>query len=152
MLLPEHLNIVLFSSKWSLSLLFPHQIPVRTCPLPFVLCAPLISYLFIWLSEKYLIRRTDHWAPHYVVFSTPLLPRPSRVYIFSSATYCQTPSAYVSPSMWATSFHAHTKQQAKYSSVCFNIYTFGQQDRGQKIAATDSKQSLISIWSLFLTE
>jgi hypothetical protein len=33
--------------------------------------------------------------------------------------YSQTPSAYVSPSMWATKFHTHTKQRAKlkYSTI-----------------------------------
>ena len=29
------------------------------------------------------------------------------------STYCQTPSAYVPPSLWTTMFHTHTKQQAK---------------------------------------
>jgi hypothetical protein len=48
-----------------------------------------------------------------VVFSTPLLPRPCQVQIFSSTPYFQTPSAYVSPSMSATKFHTHTEQRAK---------------------------------------
>ena len=42
-----------------------------------------------------------------------LLPRPSKVQIFSSTPYSHTPSAYVPPSIWATNFHTHTKQQAK---------------------------------------
>jgi hypothetical protein len=33
--------------------------------------------------------------------------------IFSSAPYSQTPLAYVPPSVWATMFHTHTKQEAK---------------------------------------
>jgi len=41
---------------------------------------------------------------HFLVFCTPLLPRPSWAQISSSEPYSQTPSAYVPPSMWATSF------------------------------------------------
>ena len=59
--LKTHLNIILpstsGSSKWSLSLRFPHQNPVYTSPLPpYVLHAPPISFL-IWspklLGEEY---------------------------------------------------------------------------------------------------
>ena len=52
-------------------------------------------------------------VPRYVVFSTPLLPRPSYTQIFPSMSYSQIPSAYVPPSMWATKFHTHKKQKAK---------------------------------------
>ena len=39
--------------------------------------------------------------------------------ILSSTPYSQTPSAYVPPSMSATKFHTHTKQQGKlYFSKC----------------------------------
>jgi len=37
----------------------------------------------------------DREVPHYVVFSAPLLPRPSQAQMFSSAPYSQTPTAYV---------------------------------------------------------
>jgi hypothetical protein len=57
------------------------------------------------------VRSTDHEAPHYEVFSTPLLPRPSYTLIFSSTPDSQTPSAYVPPSMSETKFHTHTKRQ-----------------------------------------
>jgi hypothetical protein len=33
--------------------------------------------------------------------------------IFSSIPYSQTPSAEIPPSIWATKFHTHKKQQAK---------------------------------------
>jgi hypothetical protein len=35
------------------------------------------------------VRSTEHKALRYVVFSTPLLPHPSRAQIFSSAPYLQ---------------------------------------------------------------
>ena len=41
----------------------PHEIP--------------ISFLLSCSSEKRLVRSTDHKAPHFVVFSSLLLPRPS---------------------------------------------------------------------------
>ena len=63
----------------------------------------------------------DHSAPHYVVFSTPLLPSPSQVQIFSTALYSQTPSAYVPLSMCETKFHTHTKQQVKLQ-FCISWY------------------------------
>jgi hypothetical protein len=44
--------------------------------------------------SHYSLRSTDHEALHYEVFSTPLLPRPSKSQIFSSTPYSQTPSAY----------------------------------------------------------
>jgi hypothetical protein len=45
---------------------------------------PILVFL-TWSSEWYLVRSTEHKAPCYVVFSTPLLPYPSRAQISSSA-------------------------------------------------------------------
>jgi hypothetical protein len=42
---------------------------------------------------------TEHKAPCYAVFSTPLLPHPSRAQISSSALYSRKPSAYIPRSM-----------------------------------------------------
>jgi hypothetical protein len=44
-----------------------------------------------------LLKSTYHLAPHYVVFSIPLLPRPSKTQTFSSASYSRIPSTYVLP-------------------------------------------------------
>jgi len=41
------------------------------CP-PYALHAPPISFFSILPPEQYLVSSADHWAPHYVVFSTPL--------------------------------------------------------------------------------
>jgi hypothetical protein len=43
---------------------------------------------------------------------TPLLRHPSQADILRNTLF-STPSAYVSPSMLATNFHTHTKQQEK---------------------------------------
>jgi len=60
-----------------------------------------------------LARSTDQLALNYVVFATPLLYRPSLAQPSSSSPYSQTPSAYVRPSISATTFHTHTKKKGK---------------------------------------
>jgi len=52
---------------------------------------------------------TDHDAPNYSVFSSPLLPRLSKAQYFL-APYYQTPSVYIAPLMCATKFDTHVKQ------------------------------------------
>ena len=64
------------------------------------------------------MRITDHYAPHYVVFSILPLLCLSQAQILSSIPYSQTPSAYVPPSMRATKFHTHTNNTHK--STCTN--------------------------------
>jgi len=76
---------------------------------PYVPHSTPLSFFTIWPPEQHVVSSTDQSAPHYVVFSTPLLHRHSLAQIFSSTPYYQTPSAYVPPSMWATKFHTHTK-------------------------------------------
>ena len=77
-----HLNIILPSTpgspKWSLSLMFPHQNPVYTSPLPCTCHMPRPSHYSrfdhpnnIWWSVQITKLLID------VVFSTTLLPRPS---------------------------------------------------------------------------
>ena len=113
-----HLNVIFpstpGSSKWSSSLRFPHQNAVYTSPLSHTCHVPRPSHSSgfdhpnkVWWGVQ------SHWAPHYVVFCSPLLLPTSKAQIFSSAPYSQTPSAYVTFSIWATKFYTHTKQQAK---------------------------------------
>ena len=90
---------------------FPQVSPpkpyIRLSSPPYLVHAPPIPFFSIWSPEQYWVRITDH----YVVFSTPLLPRLSQAHIFSWTPYSQTPLAYVPPSMYVTKFHTHTKQQ-----------------------------------------
>jgi hypothetical protein len=72
-----------------------------------------ISVFLTWSPEWYLVRNTQHKAPCYVVFSTPLLPRPSSFQISSSALYSGKPSAYIPLWMWATKCHNRIKQPAR---------------------------------------
>ena len=76
------LNIILpstpESSKWSLSLRFPHLDPVyASTPPTHKLHAPPISFFLILSPKQYLVRSTDHSATQHAASSTPLLPRPS---------------------------------------------------------------------------
>ena len=75
------------------------------------------------------MRSAEHKAPCYVVFSTPLLPRPCYAQTSSSAPYYGKPSTYIPPSVWVTNFHTHTKQQARLQfciswSLCFGYVLF----------------------------
>ena len=78
--LKNNFNIILPSTprapKCTSSLGSPHQNPVCTSLLPYALYAPPIPSFLFWSPEWYLVRNTEHKAPRYVVFSTPLLPRP----------------------------------------------------------------------------
>ena len=81
------------SIKWSPFLRFPHQ------NLLHVLHVLPISIFLTWSPEWYLMRSTEHKAPCYVFFSTPLLPHPCWAQISSSAPYSRKPSAYIPPSI-----------------------------------------------------
>jgi hypothetical protein len=80
--LKRYLNITLpsmpRSPKWSLSLRFPHQIPVWLASLPYALHAPLISFFSILSPEQFWVKRTDHWAPHYLFYPLPCYIVPLR--------------------------------------------------------------------------
>jgi hypothetical protein len=80
-----------------------------------------------WSPEWYLVRSTEHKAPRYVVFPTPLLPHASWAQISSSAPYSRKPSAYILPSVSATKF---VKIQLRNSSwtngIIYVCYGFPQ--------------------------
>ena len=103
LILSFHLNQVFQEASFSTKVLY--------APLfyPYMLHAPPISFYSSWSPEQYLVRSTDHSAPHYVVFSTPLSPRSIYAQISSPAPYSRTPSTYDSPSLWETKFHTRRK-------------------------------------------
>ena len=59
--------------------LLPQVSPPQTCIHPssasIVLHVPPTSFFSVWSPEQYW-ETSDHKAPRYIVFSTPLLPRP----------------------------------------------------------------------------
>jgi hypothetical protein len=77
-----HLNIILLSipgsPPWSLSFRFSHKKPCKASPLPHPSYMPRPSH-YSWFYHRHnsgLVVQIMN-APHYEVFSTPLLPRPS---------------------------------------------------------------------------
>ena len=148
-----HLNIILStpgSSKWSLSLRFPHQNPVRTCPLPVLATCPAHLTLLDLITRIIL-----NWGiqinelivyfsplPYYLV---PLRPKYS-----PQQTIIKPPEPTFLPQCERPSFTPIQNNRQNYSFMCFNLYMFGEQAGGQKFAANDNKRSLISVCSLFL--
>ena len=77
-----HLNIILPSNAWvskvaSFLKVSPPKPCIRLSPPPYVLHAPPISLFSIVSLEQYLVRSTDYYAPHYVIYSILPSPRPS---------------------------------------------------------------------------
>ena len=91
LILYSHLCLCLPSGLYPSS--FPSKIQYTPLLSPYVLHAPPISFFTIWSPEQYLVSSTNHKAPPCVIFSIPLLPRPSWAQIFSSTPYSQTTSA-----------------------------------------------------------
>jgi len=101
------------SPQWFLSLRFSPPRPYTLPSLhPYAPFAQPISFFSILSPARYWMRSTNHLAPRYAISSSPPLPRPSWVQIFSSTPCSQTPSASFPPTMSTTKFHTHTKQQA----------------------------------------
>jgi hypothetical protein len=65
------------SSKWSPCLGSPHQNPVCTSPVRLTWHMPRTSHCSWFDHRMILVRSTQHKAPCYLVFSTPLSPSPS---------------------------------------------------------------------------
>ena len=90
LILSTHLRLGLPSG------LFPSGFPTKTLctpsPHPYAPHAQPISFFSILSPAQYWVRSTDHLAPRYAVSSTPPLPCPSSVQIFSSIPSSQTPS------------------------------------------------------------
>ena len=57
---------------------FPQGSPSKPCtrlsPPPYALHAPPISFFMILSLAQYWVSSTDHYVPHYVLSSAPLLP------------------------------------------------------------------------------
>ena len=99
------------------SVLFPSGFPTKTrCTRLFSpICATWLTHLiFLDLVSRATLReQCRSFSSSLCSFLHSLLPRPSLAQIFPSAPYFETPSACVPPSVSATKFHTHTKQQAE---------------------------------------
>ena len=94
------------SSKWSVSLRFPDQNPVYTFPFPHMCYMPRPIILIDVLTHTILGEKYRSLSCSLCSFLHS--PRTSSLL---GPNISSTPSACVPPSMWATKFHTHTKQQ-----------------------------------------
>ena len=81
---------------------FPTKTLYTPSPHPYAPHAQPISFFSILSPAKYWVSSTNHLAPRYAITSIPPLPRPSKVQIFSSTPYSQTPSVSFPPAMSTT--------------------------------------------------
>ena len=81
--------------KWSLSLRLPHRNSVYTSPLLSIISATCPAHLILLglIALKYLVK-IHQKAPHYAVFCSHLLPRPSKGRVPPAAPRFPTPSAH----------------------------------------------------------
>jgi len=126
-----HFNIILpsttKSSKCSLFLRFHQKIPLCIYVLPhrFHMPSPSHSFLFhhtnrIWWTVQIIKLLIMYFSPP---LCSLVLLRPK--YLPQNPILAHPQS--VSPTIWETKFHTHTKNGQSYNSVCFNPHTFGWQ-------------------------
>jgi hypothetical protein len=84
--------------------------PVYIYPLPHTCYMTRRIRSFCLITQTIFGKNSHHYVFQCVVFSTLLLPLPSKTQILSSALYSQTHSSYVPPLMWATKCYTQTNR------------------------------------------
>jgi hypothetical protein len=105
---------------------FPLDHPTKTLYAPFLAVMratfPAHPSLFTLSPKWYSVRSTEHKAPCYVVFSTPLLPHPLGPNILLTR-FSRKPSACVSPSMWVHILTVFAGLWCMYYRAFFSVAT-----------------------------
>jgi hypothetical protein len=121
-----HFNIILPSmpSSGILPSGFLTKPRMRICLHPYMLHALLITFFWILAPKKYLVRSTEHKAPHYVVLSIPC-------YLISLRPkyHPQHPTLKISQTMLflqceGPSFTPTQNNRKNYGSIHLNLYIF----------------------------
>ena len=112
-----HLNIIFpptpGSSKWSLPLRFPQEKLV--CPFlpPIRATCPDTPILFDLITQ--IMFGEEYGSSSFLLYSFLHSPITSSLLVqnIHPSILFRTPSAYVLPSIWATKFHSHRKEESK---------------------------------------
>ena len=132
------LSSYLFPSGFLTKTLYALLLVSKTCHM----LSHFHCYSF-WSPELYLVRSTVHKAPCYVVFSTPLLPRPS--YTLLSTLFSKTLSLCFYLNVWDRFSHPY-KTRAKTIFLYISIFIFlDNKVEDKNSAQNDKKHSLTLI-------
>ena len=145
-----HFNIILPStprqSKWSPSLGSLHQNSLYTSALPYHTPRPSHSSRF-YHSNKYLKRRTNHKAPHYVVFSSPCYVFSLKPKYLPQHPLLEYLSLYF-PTLWETKLCTHTVEYARLQfCISWYSYVWIANSNTKDSEPNDAKLSLTSVRS-----
>ena len=150
--LKSHPNIIFPFTPGSTKWFFPTGFPTETLLTPLLapICAtcPAHHILLDFITRTILGEEYRSLSSSLCSFLHALVTSSLLGQIFSSALYSQKLSAYITPSMWLTKFHNHTKQQAKLQfCVSCSVYFWIANWKTKDSALNDSKHSLTSICS-----
>jgi len=105
-----------------LSVIFYSGLPIKPLYAPILssihTTSPALLFLLNFLTPLVCSKTYRSWSSSLWISSSLLLRHPSLAHVYSSATWCQTPSACFLPVLWETKFYTqfHSSNRSIFSS------------------------------------